>query len=318
MCSSLLLNYAGETSFISFCKEICPDYNVNKLNYFFIIIDAEFSPAESVFMKTPDAETLDQIYSLYNRRELIHPDPLEFPADIKDIRDREITGLVAACLAYGRVAMIIKNVSAVLTPMEGKPADFIESHTEKDFKKLYSDFKHRFTTGQEMAFFLSGIKDACREYGSLENCFADGFDDTAETVHQALSAFTARLRKFSQGKNSLLPDPSLKSPCKRLHLFLRWMIRKDDVDPGGWNPEWRSKLIVPLDTHMFHFGKFYGFTSRKNADIETAMEITSGFRKICPEDPVKYDFALTRFGIRYDMNWGDLDRIIDERKNQKS
>ena len=262
-------------------------------------------------MKKISREMLDAVYVKYNKKELISPDPLEFLFHYDNIKDREITGLIAACLAYGKVAQILKSAGMVLSCMGESPSDFIGSHTLKDFTKIYKDFKHRFTTGGELAFFLYGIKEVISNYGSLEACFYDGFDGSGETVHEALTAFTAKLMKPSPlHKNSLLPDPSLGSACKRLHLFLRWMIRSDEVDPGGWKNSYLSKLIVPLDTHMYHFGKFYGFTSRKSADLAAASEITAGFRRLCPDDPVKYDFALTRFGIRHELNWEILDGIM--------
>ncbi|MDR3237656.1 MAG: TIGR02757 family protein [Spirochaetia bacterium] len=264
-------------------------------------------------MKKISREILDSVYNSYNKRELVSPDPLEFLFAYKHKKDREIAGLIAASLAYGRVAQILKSVSSVLSPMGASPYSFIDSHAKKDFKKIFSGFKHRFTTDSELADFLHGIKITLSEYGSLEACFDDGYKNTHETVHEALTGFAAKLKKPSgSNKSSLLPDPALKSACKRLHLFLRWMIRSDEVDPGGWKNSYTPKLIVPLDTHMYHFGKFYGFTSRAGADILTALEITSGFRRLCPDDPVKYDFALTRFGRRNELNWEILDGIMND------
>ena len=119
------------------------------------------------------------------------------------------------------------------------------------------------------------------------------------------------MNRAEADKSSLLPDPSRGSAVKRLNLYLRWMVRKDDVDPGGWEDVPASKLIVPLDTHMYHFGQCYGFTCRKSADLKTAIEITRGFRQLNPEDPVKYDFAITRFGIRNELCWDDLDSMCE-------
>ena len=262
-------------------------------------------------MKKISREMLDAVYDRYNKKELISPDPLEFLFYYENIKDREIAGLIAACLAYGKVTQILKSVDAVLSRMGESPSDFIDSHTLKDFTKIYKDFKHRFTTGSELANFLYGIKNVIRNYGSLEACFDEGFDGSAETVHAALTGFTLKLTESSEmSKNSLLPDPSRGSACKRLHLFLRWMIRSDEVDPGGWKNSYSAKLIVPLDTHMYRFARFYGFTLRKSADLVAASEITAGFRRLCPDDPVKYDFALTRFGIRHELNWEILDGIM--------
>ena len=104
----------------------------------------------------------------------------------------------------------------------------------------------------------------------------------------------------------LLPSPSAGSACKRLNLFLRWMVRQDNVDPGGWDSVSPAKLIIPLDTHMHRIGRRLGLTPRRQADLRTAIEITEGFRGICPSDPVRYDFALTRLGIRRDEGVEDF------------
>jgi uncharacterized protein (TIGR02757 family) len=258
-------------------------------------------------------KTLELIYSRYNRKELIHPDPLEFLFNYESVADREIAGLIASSLAYGRVTQILKSVSGVLSEMGPSPAWFIMKTGKRDLARTFGAFKHRFTTGAELTDFLYSIGELVREYGSLEQCFNNCYSGEGETVHEALSGFVNTLkRKMAAGKSSLLPDPAQGSACKRLHLFLRWMVRRDDVDPGGWDSVSPSKLIVPLDTHMYHFSTCHGFTVRKNADLMTALEITRGFRSICGEDPVKFDFSLTRFGIRHDMCWNDLDGFLED------
>lgn len=125
----------------------------------------------------------------------------------------------------------------------------------------------------------------------------------AETVLPALDAFVTELTAVFEGKPvSLLPAPAKGSACKRLNLYLRWMVRKDNVDPGGWDGIPASRLVVPLDVHMHRISSSLGLTARKAADIKTAIEITRAFRKISPEDPVRYDFCLTRLGIRDDLD----------------
>lgn len=262
-------------------------------------------------MSSISKDTLEKIYQRYNLHALIHPDPLEFLFNYSGIRDREIVSLIASSLAYGRVAQILKSVTSVLSKMGSSPADFLSSHSRSDFLKIYSGFKHRFTTSGELADFLFGIQTVLKSYGSLEACFASGFSESDETVHQALASFVGEIKLAGQiSGSSLLPDPSRGSACKRLHLFLRWQVRHDSVDPGGWNTKYLSKLIVPLDTHMFRFSTCYGFTARKNADLKAAVETTRGFRAFMPEDPAKYDFALTRFGIRADLCWNDLNSLL--------
>ena len=153
-----------------------------------------------------------------------------------------------------------------------------------------------------MTWMLWGLKKVLEEYGSLHDAFIEVLDEEEDTLLPALSRFTDLLRKHGpMTRNSLLPSPEKGSACKRLNLFLRWMVREDNVDPGGWGRVPRAKLIVPLDTHMHRIGRMLQLTGRKQADMRTAMEITHAFRKIVPDDPVRYDFVLTRLGIRGDM-----------------
>ena len=149
------------------------------------------------------------------------------------------------------------------------------------------------------------------DFSSLESCVADGLSPGDSTVMPGLEALFRHLVKAGN-PGHLLADPSKKSACKRSNLFLRWMIRKDDVDPGGWDSISTSQLIVPLDTHMHKVGTILGFTTRKSADLKTALEITEGFRKVDKNDPVRYDFCLTRFGIRRDMQMEELRRMVGE------
>ncbi|MGD9818062.1 MAG: TIGR02757 family protein [Desulfomonilaceae bacterium] len=245
---------------------------------------------------------LCELYDTYNKREFVHPDPLEFLYDYDDIRDREIVALVSSSLAYGGVKQILKSVSAALSRIPD-PADTILSCSRNELIARYTDFKHRFTTGEELALMLFGIQSVIKEYGSLQACFVSGLSKTDETILPALANFVSKLSEVFDGKpRSLLPSPVNGSACKRLNLFLRWMIRKDEVDPGGWDDIPTSKLVVPVDIHMRRISSSLGLTSRKAADLKTAVEITNAFRKISPDDPVRYDFCLTRLGIRDDLD----------------
>lgn len=250
---------------------------------------------------------LDQLYLKYNRREYIHPDPLEFLYNYQDLKDYEIAGLIACSLAYGRVAQILKSVSAVLGKMGASPYSFIMNSTFSSFEKKYSGFKHRFATDDNLSALLKGIKCVLEEYGSLYSCFLSGIGDGDETVLSGLESFTGKIISGCCGSQGhLIPLVVKGSACKRLNLYLRWMVRKDDVDPGGWNKISPSMLIIPLDVHMHRISRMLGFTDRKQADMNTALEITACFRRLAPNDPVKYDFVLTRFGIRDDMSIDDL------------
>lgn len=252
-------------------------------------------------------EKLESIYREYNRRDLVAPDPLQFLYCYSDPQDREIVALIAAGLAYGRVAQILKSIKKILIAMGDSPAGFIRENDESGFRRSFAGFKHRFTTGEELAMFLAGAKQAVKDFGSLEACFRSCCADTDKNVAPALARFADHLTaKFANGMSYLFPSPAKGSACKRPMLMLRWMVRADDVDPGGWNHVAPAKLIIPLDTHMHQFALKAGFTARKNANLATAIEITERFKQINPEDPVKYDFAITRFGIRDDMHVDQL------------
>ena len=242
-------------------------------------------------------EILEAVYQKYNRPDCIHPDPLELVRPYDDPMDREVAGIVAASLAYGRVEQILKSVSAVLDHMK-EPASFLRLATKKALGSRFSGFKHRFADGGALCSLLLGVKGVRAEFGSLGAALEAGLDEGHDTVVPALTALVERLEKAGAGQcGHLLPDPVKGGACKRLHLYLRWMVRHDAVDPGGWDSIPPSKLVVPLDTHMHKIALFLGLTKRKSADARTALEITSAFRRFSPADPVRYDFALTRGGI---------------------
>ena len=256
-----------------------------------------------------NTKALDALYERYNRREFVDPDPLLFLYDYDDPRDREIAALIASSLAYGRVAQIMRSVSSVLDRMP-RPAAFVERASFAKLREMFDDFKHRFTTGEELATVLRGVKRVMKRFGSMHECFADGMKDEDETVLPALSSFVRHLANGTSARaNILLAEPASGSACKRLNLFLRWMVRRDAVDPGGWDRVPASKLVIPLDTHMHRIGLALGMTERKQANTRTALDITSAFRQIAPDDPVRYDFSLTRLGIRGD---GDLSAFLHE------
>jgi uncharacterized protein (TIGR02757 family) len=244
-------------------------------------------------------EGLDQIYRRYNSRKWVHPDPLEFLYGYGDPLDCEIVGLVASSLAYGRVLQILKSVRFVLEKMGPSPRGFLSSQREADLLEAFRGFKHRFTTEEELVALLLGVTRVVNRFGSLHACFQRGYLEEHATVLPALSFFVSELsHRCEGGGNSLLPRPEKNSACKRFHLYLRWMVRRDRVDPGVWMDIPAHKLIVPLDTHMHRMGVHLNFTQRCAADLRTAVEVTRGFQTICPEDPVRYDFALTRMGMR--------------------
>jgi len=264
---------------------------------------------------------LASLYRRYNRREFVHPDPLELVYDYAAPEDQEIAGLVSACLAYGRVAQILVSVSRVLDLMGGRgtngsPHAFLGRVTDRDLRELFRPFKHRFTTGDEIAALLIAVKRSIAENGSLEALFAAGMKRQDDTVLPALALFVERLRLSAGGPNAcptLLSSPVDGSACKRLNLYLRWMVRRDRVDPGPWHRVPRNKLVVPLDTHMFRIARALGLTRRRQADLKTAVGITQAFARHSPRDPVRYDFCLTRLGINPACRDEDFECLLQGR-----
>ncbi len=254
-------------------------------------------------------ENLEYLYKTYNKREYVNPDPLMFLYDYPEKRDREIAGLLAACFAYGRVEMIIKTVGQILEKMRKGPYQYVVNSTEKSIDADFKGFRYRFATQTHLSNLILGIKDIIEKYNSLENCLYVKWHKSDDTIIPALTFLTEQILG-TRRIGHLLADPKKKSACKRSHLFLRWMVRQDQVDPGGWDKIKRSQLIVPLDTHMYKAGNILGFTKRKSLDMKTAIEITKGFMAIEKDDPIKYDFCLTRFGIQRDLNMEDLKDFI--------
>ncbi|MHC5053695.1 MAG: TIGR02757 family protein [Planctomycetota bacterium] len=251
--------------------------------------------------------TLEALYRRLNRREYVHPDPLEFLYRYDDPRDREVVGLVASALAYGRVAQILRSVGDVLDLLGPRPARFVDKTSSDGLREALAGFRHRFTTGDELAAMLTGAARLAGERGSLGGAFAEFMSPGDETVWGALGRFARELSSAAGlGRCHLVPSPERGSACKRLLLYLRWMVRRDAVDPGGWEGVPQRKLVVPLDTHMFRLCRAMGLTARRQANARAALEATAAFRRVAPEDPVRYDFALTRLGINPEVSARDF------------
>ena len=249
---------------------------------------------------------LERLYKRYNRREFVDPDPLVYLYRYEDAGDREVAGLVASSLAFGNVKQIKRSIDSALSVMGPSPVRFLANGTEQTIQRSFSGFRHRWTGERELAAMLLGIKRALEKYGSLEACFAAGLGDDDKDIIPALTRFIGEVGYNECGAGGkLLASPEKKSACKRLNLFLRWMVRKDAVDPGGWSAVSPSLLLIPLDTHMHRIAFALGMTNRQQKNLATVREITAAFRRITPADPVKYDFALTRLGIRRDDDRGD-------------
>jgi len=248
---------------------------------------------------------LERLYDRYNHRKLIKPDPLQFAYHYSNPQDMEIVALLAAGLAYGRVQQIQKSLTDLLGRMGENPYAFVRGFGKAERKKL-SNFKHRFTTGKDMADLLGALREVLQENGSIEKHFLSGYGKDDENIIPALSRFCDSLcaiyakengGQVSNGLKYLLASPVKGSACKRLNLFLRWMVRNDEVDTGLWRRIDKAKLIVPVDVHMDRLCRILGFHERKTVSLSTAVKITECFAEIEPTDPVKYDFALSRIGI---------------------
>ncbi|RKY09485.1 MAG: TIGR02757 family protein [Planctomycetota bacterium] len=246
-------------------------------------------------------EALEKLYVKYNRRELIPPDPLQFVYNYHRKADIEIVAFLASALAYGRVGQIEKSLTDLFGRMGNSPFEYAQNFNAEKREKLKS-FKHRFTTGDCLSDLLELLQPVLSRFGSIEELFMQGYSCSDKNIVPALSRFCDSLTAAHNGRTPrslkyLLAAPAGGSACKRLNLFLRWMVRNDEVDLGLWKSVDKAKLIVPMDMHIFKVSKMLGFCRRKNISLKTAVEVTSRFAKIEPNDPVKYDFALCRIGM---------------------
>jgi uncharacterized protein (TIGR02757 family) len=254
-------------------------------------------PGPSAAYKDQVHRRLEELYSSYHKREFIAPDPLEFLARYPDQEEREIAGLIVSALSLGRVCSILQAADTVLGRFTALKEQLL-SATRADLLRMFENFSYRFFRGHHLASFLCGIKGVLQRYGSLEACFNAGMSSGDETVLPALCKFTSAIRREAGGPTHILvTSPEKKSACKRHLLYLRWMVRKDEIDPGGWDSVSPSRLVVPVDTHMLRMSTLLGLTRRKQADITAALEITERLKCYDPEDPVRYDFSMTRPGI---------------------
>lgn len=245
------------------------------------------------------------MYDRYNRAGLIKPDPLQFVYRYSRPADMEIAGFIASCLAYGRVQQIEKGVGNLLERMGASPFEFVKNF-DGNKRAVLRSFRHRFTGGDDISDLLELLRVILLKFGGIEKFFVSGYNPADKNIIPALSSFCDSLlnmysevhrRRAPRTLRYLLARPAAGSACKRLNLFLRWMVRDDDVDAGLWKSVDRAKLVVPVDVHIGRLSGILGFHNRKTISLKTAVEITDGFAQIEPADPVKYDFALSRIGI---------------------
>lgn len=249
---------------------------------------------------------LDSKVIQYNRPEFIKNDPVVIPHLFTNKQDIEIMGFWAATLAWGQRVTIINKCRELITLMDGAPYDFIINHEEPDLKKLLQ-FKHRTFNDIDTLYFIAFFRYHYQNHDSLESAFLPPNplkweQEGVEPIEKYLNHFRQyffSLPDFPHRTQKHVSSPSQKSTCKRLNMFLRWMVRKDDcgVDFGIWNQIKPAELIMPCDLHVDRVARKLNLITRKQTDWQTAIKLTQRLREFDPIDPVKYDFALFALGI---------------------
>lgn len=252
---------------------------------------------------------MDDLYRHYDHR-FVDPDPLEFVRRQTSAADREVVGLIASSLAYGTVGQIKRSIGRVLEAVGEGAAAAISRLEPRAMAGRLSKFKHRFNDGRDVACLLFFIRQMREQHGSVEGFFRAGHDAREADVGPALISFTARTLALDHGglygRGALpmaagvrffFPSPASGSACKRLNLYLRWMVRREGVDLGVWRGVDPAGLIIPLDAHVLAIARRVRLTRYRSPGWPMAMDITRRLRALDPADPVKYDFAFHRMGL---------------------
>ena len=243
---------------------------------------------------------MDEKVDLYNRPAFIENDPITIPHQFSKKQDIEISGLFAAVLAWGQRKTIINKCNELMQLMDNDPHHFILHHQESDLKS-FLHFKHRTFNATDTLYFVHWLHNHYKKNESLETAFVkntSGGNTAKEYLMQFYTVFFS-LDTAPQRTRKHIPTPERKSACKRLNMYLRWMVRQDNhgVDFGLWRNIKPAQLICPCDLHVDRVGRKLGLITRKQTDWYTAVELTENLRKFDPNDPVKYDFALFGLGI---------------------
>lgn len=239
---------------------------------------------------------LEEKVDEYNHPTFISNDPISIPHSYTTLQDIEITAFWTAMLSWGQRVTIINKSKELFQLMDNAPYDFIMNHKEQDLKRFLS-FKHRTFQPDDTLYFISFFKDYYSNHTSLESAFANGNDafSRLQSFHNTFFSLPDLLKRTKKHVST----PERKSSCKRLNMFLRWMVRQDDrgVDFGLWQQLSPADLMIPLDVHVFKVSKSIGLIKRDKADWATVEELTNTLRKMDPKDPVKYDYALFSVGV---------------------
>ena len=245
-------------------------------------------------------ELLENLYLKYKNKNS-SKDPVWILHRFSDEKDIEIAGLITSCYAYGQVDQINIFILKFLKNINFKVHEFTSNYSEHKDKKYLNNLYYRFNTEEDMSLLLLNIKSILDEFKSLKSLFADFYQDTHVNILPSLKIFTSELNKVERKNTNykyLIPLTENNSACKRLNLYLRWMVRKDEIDTGIWKDKIdKSKLIMPVDTHIYRVSQKLKLIKRKSCDMKFAVELTERLKSFDVADPVKYDFALCHFGI---------------------
>lgn len=246
-------------------------------------------------------EFLDEKAAHYNTPDFITLDPISIPHRFSKKQDIEIAGFFAAILAWGQRKTIINKCLLLMEMMDQAPHEFMLHHTESDLKPFLK-FKHRTFNDIDTLYFIHFFSQYYKNYDSLETAFSKGYNSGTDIMFSLLVNFRDYffddpIAPTRTAKH--IATPARKAACKRINMYLRWMVRKDDrgVDFGLWETIRPSQLICPCDVHVDRVGRKLGLITRKQTDWLTAIELTENLRELDPLDPVKYDFALFGLGV---------------------
>jgi uncharacterized protein (TIGR02757 family) len=242
---------------------------------------------------------LDHQHDLYNNTDFIENDPISIPKQYSKKEDIEISAFITSMLAWGQRKTIINKSNELFALMEGAPFDFILNHKEKD-RSRFSDFKHRTFNFTDTLYFIEFLQQHYRKHASLEDAFL--INGKCDSVREGLIHFNQQFFSLPfapKRTQKHIATPARKSTCKRLNMFLRWMVRKDDraVDFGIWNRISPDQLMIPLDVHVGRVSRHFGLLDRKQNDWKAVESLTETLAKFCPSDPVKYDYSLFSLGV---------------------